>query len=220
MRAAPRLSATRSPALDLDDRRGDASPGASPRARQDPAGLGVDLVRQPRNDDRLVAVEAREAGGDDGLRIGRHLREPAVRTAGDLDEFGRGRAGAERRDLDAAALQLLVQRLGEARGHRPWSRNRPPCSGPAWKAAVEATLRIDAAAALEHRRQHQPAELGQGADVEVDHLAQPLGAAPRRSAPADAEAGIVDQGVDLEPERLHLGEQPRRRRRARRGRRR
>ena len=78
--------------------------------------------------------------------------------------------------------------------------------GPGWKAAVEATLRIAPAAALAHAGQDEMAELGQGADVEVDHLAQPI-ERPLGELAGEAEAGIVDQGVDVEPLGLQLGDQ-------------
>ena len=78
--------------------------------------------------------------------------------------------------------------------------------GPGWKAAVEATLRIAPSPRARIAGQDQMAELGQGADVEVDHLAEPVERAIGELA-GEAEAGIVDQGADAEPLGLELGDQ-------------
>ena len=69
--------------------------------------------------------------------------------------------------------------------------------GPAWKAAVEATLRIAPLPAPAHRGQDEVAELGQRADVEVDHLALAV-ERPVGEPAGEAEAGIVDQRLDAQ----------------------
>jgi hypothetical protein len=90
--------------------------------------------------------------------------------------------------------------------------------GPGWKAAVEATLRI-APGAARASGSTRCGKLGQRADVEVDHLALPL--ERQLGEPAgEAEAGIVDQRVDVEAARLDLARSAARGARARRDRRR
>ena len=82
-------------------------------------------------------------------------------------------------------------------------------SGPGWKAAVEATLRI-----APERRSIMPGRTARHssirrADVEVDHLPLPRGVEFGEPA-AKPEAGIVDQQLDLLSGGLDLGHQLRR----------
>ena len=60
---------------------------------------------------------------------------------------------------------------------------------------MDATFRI-ARSALDHIREHGPAEVGERAAIEVDHLTEPLRIRPVEP-PAQAEAGVVHEQVDL-----------------------
>ena len=94
------------------------------------------------------------------------------------------------------ALQLMVQRLGEGE-----HIGLAGIIDRHVRARLEGRGRGDvedrARAALAHHRQDKMAELGQRADVEVDHLAE-LAERPVRETAAEAEAGIVDQSADAE----------------------
>ena len=79
--------------------------------------------------------------------------------------------------------------------------------GPGWKAAVEATLRIAARLPLDHARQDRMGELGQRAAIQVDHLPLPLAVQLGETA-GEAEAGVVDEQVDMLAVRRKIGHQP------------
>jgi hypothetical protein len=78
--------------------------------------------------------------------------------------------------------------------------------GPGWKAAVEATLRIPPDLRF-HCRRGRAAQVGQRADVEVDHL--PLAFGLELREPTDQpEAGVVDQQLDGFAIGFDVGHQP------------
>ncbi len=79
--------------------------------------------------------------------------------------------------------------------------------GPGWKAAVEATLRIAPGLALDHARQHRMRQLDQRPAIKVDHLPLPLAVQLCKTA-GKAEAGIVDQQLDMFAMGGEVGHQP------------
>ncbi len=150
---------------------------------------------------------ATTSAADGSFLSGHQLR---VLHRGSLLEAGRRRAGAERRDRDAAPPHLLGEREREVQDER-LRRVVARHQRARLERGVRGHVHHDPPPPLEHAGQQQPRQLHERHDVHVqllDHLL--LGQLDERSE--QVEARVVHQHVD--PRRRRAAARPRRRRSA------
>src|SRR6185295_1011156 len=160
-------------------------------------GLHAQLVDQARNDDLLTLAETFVAGARHARGV-HHLQrageEPGVLHLGARLEAGGGGARAERGDRDAAAAQLLGERLREREdvglGGVVDGHQRPGLEG-----GRRGDVEDAAPAAGEHPRQESLGQVREGYDIELD-LLQLAREVRFGEGPEGGEAGVVDQRVD------------------------
>ena len=179
----------------------DAELDGARRGRVEPHEVPEEAAGHHRALAALVCVEplADHLVGLD--RAGHHLAAGLV-VAGDLLPLGRDGARVDREHLDAGSLQLGVQRVAEVQreglggtvGRLVWERLHAGGRGDGDDAA---------ASPLDHRGDEHPGEDHDGLAVDPDHLGLALDGKVGEAA-AEAEAGVVDEQVDLDTELVDL----------------
>ena len=162
-------------------------------------------VDEAGNDDAAALLGALDSFARDLLDVGPdepgHLVARAAH-AGLLDELGLHGAGADGGDAHALAAELVVRALGEAEDERL----RGGVGGGEGN-RLEGGGRRDVddrpAAAIGHRRAEARLEVDERLAVERDHRGEARGIRAVDRARA-AEAGVVDEDLDVEPKRLDL----------------
>ena len=123
-----------------------------------------------------------------------------VGEAGARLKLGRHRAGTQRGHADAARTQLPMQRCAE-RHHIGFGRIVDRHVGPRQERRDRRDIENAAPPSLQCIHEGER-EVGERAHVHVDHR-ELLGPAQRRGRPQQAEAGVVDHGLRLDPEAFH-----------------
>ena len=181
------------------DRRHDA-------ARRDAQSFHQREVGEARDHDALAAQHTFVAGAGHGGGVHHHgaLEEARRLEAGGFLELGDGRAGAEGRDGDARAGGLVGESLGE-REHVRLGRVVDGHQRAGLEGGRRGDVEDPAAAARQHAGEEELGQVRQGGDVDLDHLEFLVEGRGGEGA-VDAEAGVVDQGVDGE---VAVGQLPR-----------